>query len=55
MSRGYQRTDYYELPEKENLSGSRMTQNDEAEKKIFGRLPLIQEIERQGFVYVSAD
>ena len=32
-----------------------MTQNDEAWGKIFERLPLLPEIERQGFVYVSAD
>jgi len=32
-----------------------MTQNDEAWKKIFERLPLLQEIEKTGFVYVSAD
>lgn len=32
-----------------------MTQNDEAWEKIFERLPLLPEIERQGFVYVSAD
>lgn len=32
-----------------------MTQNDEAWGKIFERLHLLPEIERQGFVYVSAD
>ena len=32
-----------------------MTQNDEAWEKIFERLPLLTEIERHGFVYVSAD
>ncbi len=32
-----------------------MTQNDGAWKKIFESLPLLPEIERNGFVYVSAD
>lgn len=32
-----------------------MTQNDEAWEKIFERLPQIPEVERNGFVYVSAD
>jgi hypothetical protein len=32
-----------------------MTQNDEAWDKIFERLPLFPEIERTGFVYVSAE
>jgi len=32
-----------------------MTQNDEAWEKIFERLPLLADIERQGFVFVSAD
>ena len=32
-----------------------MTQNDAAWGKIFERLPLLPEIERQGYVYVSAD
>jgi hypothetical protein len=32
-----------------------MTQNDEAWQKIFKRLSLLPEIERTGFVYVSAD
>jgi hypothetical protein len=32
-----------------------MTQNDEAWEKIFERLPLLLEIERQGFIYISAD
>src|SRR5208337_2941931 len=32
-----------------------MTQNDAAWEKIFERLPLMPEIERQGYVYVSAD
>jgi hypothetical protein len=32
-----------------------MTQNDEAWGKIFDSLPLLPEIERQGFVYVTAD
>ncbi|MDO9033823.1 MAG: hypothetical protein Q7U51_01290, partial [Methanoregula sp.] len=32
-----------------------MTQNDEAWGKIFVSLPLLPEIERQGFVYVTAD
>lgn len=32
-----------------------MTQNDEAWGKIFERLPLLPEIEKTGFVYVSAD
>jgi len=32
-----------------------MTQNDEAWAKIFERLPLFPEIERTGFVYVSAE
>ena len=30
-----------------------MTQNDEAWGKIFERLHLLSEIEKQGFVYVS--
>ena len=32
-----------------------MTQNDEAWKKIFENLPLLTDIEREGFVLVSAD
>jgi len=32
-----------------------MTQNDEAWEKIFDRLPLLAVIEKQGFVFVSAD
>jgi hypothetical protein len=32
-----------------------MSQNDEAWEKIFERLPLLEEIQRKGFVFVSAD
>lgn len=32
-----------------------MSQNDEAWEKIFERLPLLADIEQQGFVYITAD